>query len=49
MVVPNTNTWTAKDSYGNISSVYTQVITLDKTYNDQPIIDQGKRLLRIQK
>ena len=37
-----TNTWTAKDSYGNISSVYTQVITLDKTYNDQPIIDQVK-------
>ena len=37
-----TNTWTAKDSYGNISSVYTQVITLDKKYNDQPIIDQVK-------
>jgi len=37
-----TNTWTAKDTYGNISSVYTQVITINKTYNDQPKIGQVK-------
>ncbi|MDD2304432.1 MAG: MBG domain-containing protein, partial [Prolixibacteraceae bacterium] len=35
-----TNTWTAKDSYGNISKVFTQVINIDKTYNEQPKIDQ---------
>ncbi|MBV5348624.1 T9SS type A sorting domain-containing protein, partial [bacterium] len=35
-----TNTWTAKDSYGNISIVFKQVITIVKTFNDQPKIDQ---------
>jgi hypothetical protein len=37
-----TNTWTAKDSYGNTSSVYTQVITIADLPNAKPLIAQVK-------